>query len=144
MNASQAGSCGPSEEQIIKAPKSDYMNEEQLEFFKRRLVELHHSVTERLLETKREITRSPDSGDESDHASWEAQCSILLRVIDREQKLLPKIQQALKRIRLGSYGYCMESGEPIGIRRLLIRPTAEFCADVKTLQEIKENFYRDK
>ncbi len=144
MSRFQSDNCILSEEQIIAAPESDYMNEEQLEFFRHRLIELHQSVTERLQEAKKEITKSPDSGDESDHASWESQCSILLRIIDREQKLLPKIQKALKRIRSESYGYCMESGEPIGIQRLLIRPTAEYCADVKTLQEIKENFYRDQ
>ncbi|MAZ89440.1 MAG: molecular chaperone DnaK [Cellvibrionaceae bacterium] len=143
MSTSQSDGCTLSEEQLLKAPESDYMNEEQLEFFRRHLIELHHSVSERLRHAKKEITKSPDSGDESDHASWEAECTLLLRIIDREQKLLPKIQQALKRISSGCYGYCMESGEPIGIQRLLIRPTAEYCADVKTLQEIKENFYRD-
>ncbi len=144
MNRFQSDNCILSEEQILAASESDYMNKEQLEFFRHRLTELHQSVTERLQEAKKEITKSPDSGDESDHAFWESQCSILLRIIGREQKLLPKIQQALKRARTESYGYCMESGESIGIQRLLIRPTAEYCADVKTLQEIKENFYRDQ
>lgn len=70
------------------------------------------------------------------------QSDIALRIVEREQRLLPKIQQALKRIRLGTYGYCLESGEPIGIPRLLARPTAEYCADVKALKEIKEHQYR--
>ena len=68
--------------------------------------------------------------------------SIALRIVDREQKLLPKIKDALERIRLGTYGYCEESGEPIGIPRLLARPTAEFGSDVKALKERKEDHYK--
>ena len=84
-----------------------------------------------------------DSSDLNDRASSEEQSSVALRIVDREQKLLPKIQQSLERIRLGEYGYCMESGEPIGIARLLARPTAEYCTEVKTLKEMKEHQYRD-
>jgi DnaK suppressor protein len=66
-----------------------------------------------------------------------------MRIVDREQKLLPKIIKALERIRLGEFGYCKESGEPIGIPRLLARPTAEYCADVKVVKEIKEHVFKD-
>ena len=131
------------EKQIKAAPKSEYMNEKQLAFFKKRLMELHEATSVRIQEAKQQMASPPEFNDESDRASWEEQSSISLRILDREQKLLPKIQQSLERIRLGEYGYCLESGEPIGIPRLLVRPTAEYCADVKALQETKEFFYRD-
>lgn len=132
-----------SEEQLLKAPDSDYMNEDQLAFFKQRLIDLYESTTERIKEIKDQIASPTGLSDESDRASWEEQSNIALRIVEREQKLLPKIRQSLERIRLGDYGYCMESGEPIGIPRLLARPTAEYCAEVKFVNELKEDHYRD-
>ncbi len=129
-------------EQILAAPEEDYMNEDQLAFFKHLLLELHESILVRVSEAKDQISSSFDSSDDSDRATWEEQSSISLRIAEREQKLLPKIQQALNRIRCHDFGYCLESGEPIGIPRLLARPTAEYCAEVKALQEIKEQSYR--
>ncbi len=143
MNSSRIEECSLTEEQIIKAPESEYMNADQLVFFKCRLIDLQKSTNERVQEAKDQLASPPELNDENDRASWEEQNSISLRILDREQKLLPKILQALERIRLGDYGYCMESGEPIGIPRLLARPTAEYCADVKAIKETKENFYRD-
>ena len=131
------------EKQILDAPESDYMNEGQLAFFKSRLLELHKTTNERILEAKSQMASPPEFNDESDRATWEEQCSIALRILDREQKLLPKISQSLERIRLGDYGYCLESGESIGIARLLARPTAEYCAEVKAVKEMKEKVYRD-
>ena len=127
---------------MVEAPESDYMDEEQVAFFKKKLVELHDSTRERIREAKGLLLSPPDFSDLSDRASWEEQCMILMRVVEREQKLLPKIQQALERIRQGTYGYCLESGDPIGNPRLLARPTAEFSADVKICQEMKEHIYR--
>lgn len=132
----------PVEQKLVEAPEADYMNEQQLAFFRQRLINLHDSTRDRIQEAKDEMLSPPDLSDESDRASWEEQCALTMRIVDREQKLLPKIQQALERIRLGSYGYCMETGEPIGIPRLLVRPTAEYCADVKVFQEMKEHMYR--
>lgn len=132
-----------SEKQILKAPKDDYMNVEQLDFFRLRLLELHDSTHARIQEVKNQISTSVAESDDNDRASYEEQSSIALRIVDREQKLLPKIQQSLKRIRLGTYGYCLESSEPIGIPRLLARPTAEYCAEEKILKETKEHQYKD-
>ena len=129
-------------EQILAAPEEDYMNEEQLAFFKELLIELHESTRHRVQEAKDLMSSPMDLSDESDRATWEEQCAISLRIVDREQKLLPKIQKALERIRIGDFGYCLESGEPIGIARLLARPTAEYCAEVKALQEIREQAFR--
>lgn len=142
-NTSQRTSIEISEAQLLQASESDYMNDEQLLFFKNRLIELHNSTRDRIAEAKQQMQIRPDLSDESDRASWEEQNAISLRIVDREQKLLPKIKLAIDRIRLGSYGYCLETGEPIGIPRLLVRPTAEFCADVKVFQEMKEYLYLD-
>ena len=137
-------SASSNSEQIklfLEAPVSEYMNEAQLEFFKNQLIELHDSTRERIRDAKEQLLSPPDLSDVSDRASWEEQCAILMRIVDREQKLLPKIQQSLERIRLGEYGYCIETGEPIGIARLYARPTAEFCADVKSCHELKEHIF---
>ena len=132
-----------SQESIVNAPESEYMNDAQLTFFRRLLVKLHDTTRDRIREAKERMSTPQELGDETDRASWEEQCAISLRIVDREQKLLPKIQQSLERIRHGTYGYCLESGDPIGIRRLLVRPTAEYCADIKVFKEMKEHIYRD-
>lgn len=129
------------EEMILADCDSKYMNPEQLAFFKARLLDLYRSTCTQIEEAKNRMVNPMDFSDPSDRASSEEQSSIALRIVDREQKLLPKIQQSLERIRLGEYGYCMESGEPIGIPRLLVRPTAEYCTDIKTLKEMKEHHY---
>jgi DnaK suppressor protein len=113
-----------------------------LEFFKALLIDLHDTTRIRIQAIKDQMSSPMDLSDESDRASWEEQFTISLRIVDREQKLLPKIQQALGRIRLGDYGYCLDSGEAIGISRLLVRPTAEYCVDVKLIKEIKEHAYK--
>jgi DnaK suppressor protein len=143
MKKSTKITYSPEEQSLIDASEDDYMNEAQLEFFRDRLIELHDSTRERIREAKEQISVRPEITDESDRATWEEQCTISMRIVDREQKLLPKIQLSLERIRNGTYGYCLESGEPIGIPRLLVRPTAEFCADVKIFQEMKEHLYRE-
>ena len=130
---------------MLEAPMSDYMNTEQLEFFRNMLIELHNTTRERIRDAKAQMLTPPELGDQADRATWEEQCSILMRIVDREQKLLPKIKLSLERIRTGDYGYCLETGEPIGIARLMARPTAEVCADVKLCQEMTEHiFYRDR
>ena len=143
MNAATSKNKKLTEEQILKARKSDYMNTDQLEFFRQRLIDLHSTTCARIQEAKDQMVSPMDFSDPSDRATCEEQSAIALRIVDREQKLLPKIQQSLERIRLGEYGYCEETGEPIGIPRLLARPTAEYCAEVKTLKEMKEHHYKD-
>ena len=133
---------GLTEEQIKQAPESEYMNREQLEFFREKLLALHETTLERIRDAKDQMESPMDFSDPSDRASSEEQSNLALRIVDREQKLLPKIKQSLDRIRSGDYGYCIESGEPIGIPRLLARPTAEYCAEVKALKELRETHYQ--
>lgn len=130
------------EAQVLSAPESDFMNAGQLAFFKERLIVLHETTRARIQEAREQMTSPMDFSDENDRASFEEQSAIALRIVDREQKLLPKIKQALERIRSGTYGYCLELGEPIGIQRLLARPTAEYCAEIQAHREIKERHCR--
>ena len=129
------------EEKIIGMPESDYMNEEQCSFFKSRLLALFAATQDRIEEARAQLAKPMGTSDENERASSEEQVIIALRIVDREQKLLPKIQQSLERIRLGTYGYFLESDEPIGIPRLLARPTAEYCAEVKAIIEIQEHHF---
>ena len=115
MNASNGKSKLLSEKQILKARKSDYMNLDQLEFFRQRLIDLHKTTCARIQEAKDQMISPMAFSDPVDQATIEEQSSISLRIVEREQRLLPKIQKSLERIRLGEYGYCLESGEPIGI-----------------------------
>ena len=142
MNTADSKPSKLSEKDILKARKSDYMNADQLEFFREKLLELHQTTLARIEEAKEQMVSPMDFSDPSDRATSEEQSSLALRIVDREQKLLPKIQQSLERIRSGDYGYCLETGEPIGIARLLARPTAEYCADVKALKEVKEHHFK--
>ena len=85
----------------------------------------------------------PECKDEADRASFEMDSQLYLRIVDRKSKLVRKIDFALRRIKTGEYGYCMETGEPIGIERLIIRPTAEFCADIKYINDDQEKHFAE-
>ena len=131
------------EKQIRRAPKKDYMNEAQLEFFKNHLLELKRETISHLDEARQRLADANRETDELDRALTEEENRLRLRIADRESKLLPKIDEALKRIEEGEYGWCEETGEPIGIERLLLRPTATLCAEAKARQERLERNYRD-
>ncbi|MEC5321042.1 RNA polymerase-binding protein DksA [Brenneria populi subsp. brevivirga] len=124
--------------QILAMPSEDYMNQRQLDFFKSRLINERVSLLNHIDELKGAIQFSEQYGDEGDKATREEELRMLFRQIDRESRLLPKIDAALQRIRTGEYGYCAETGDAIGLRRLLLRPTAELSIDAKETQEIKE------
>ena len=130
------------EEEVLAAPDSDYMNTDQLRFFENKLQELYEATRVHIQSARESIVSPMEFSDDNDRASSEEQSAIALRIIDREQKLLPKIQQSIERIHTGEYGYCLESGEPIGIPRLLARPTAEYCAEVKAQKETKEHQFK--
>lgn len=126
-----------SEAEILAAPAEEYMSPAQLAFFRARLVaerdgllESAHSTTEHLAD----FVATPDP---ADRASQEEDHTLELRVRDRERKMLHKIDQAIERIDNNDYGYCEESGEPIGIQRLLARPTATFSVEAQERHEIR-------
>ena len=130
------------EKQIRRAPKKDYMNEAQLEFFKSHLLELKRETISHIDEARQRLADANRETDELDRALTEEENRLRLRIADRESKLLPKIDEALKRIEEGEYGWCEETGEPIG-ERLLLRPTATLCAEAKARQERLERNFRD-
>ncbi|MFT8210735.1 MAG: TraR/DksA C4-type zinc finger protein [Symbiopectobacterium sp.] len=136
-------STQPIDEQTLLAmSEADYMNSAQRDFFRRRLETERQTILAHIGELKGEIYRYDTSGDEVDKAAHEEELRMLFRQIDRESRLLPKVDDALRRIEMGDYGYCIETGEPIGLRRLLLRPTAERSIDAKQTQEQREPQYR--
>ena len=120
------------EAKIRKAAASRYMNEDQLEFFKERLLNMKKELRQHLENERTELSKQSRECDDLDRAQVEEEIHLRLRILDRESKLLPKIDEAIKRIDEGSYGYCINTGEAIGIERLLVRPTALFCAEEKS------------
>ncbi|MBL6811187.1 MAG: TraR/DksA C4-type zinc finger protein [SAR86 cluster bacterium] len=130
-------------EKILKAPKKNYMNKDQLVFFHSLLNDLKQETLTHIREAKDRLSNPPSCSDEVDRAQHEIDSMLFLRIVERESKLLPKIDKAIMRIKAGDYGFCLETGEPIGLERLISRPTAEYCAEVKTINEEKEKHYVD-
>jgi len=132
-----AGNYRPSEDE-------PYMNARQAEYFRRKLLSWRDDILRgsdvTLKQLREEDMRLPD---QSDWASAEIQRSFELRTRDRERKLLSKIDAALKRIEDGSYGYCEETQEPIGIRRLEARPIATLSIEAQERHERRERVYRE-
>ena len=122
-----------------------YMNPRQTEYFRRKLMRWREEILRgsglTLRQLKEEDTRLPD---QSDWASAEIQRGYELRTRDRERKLLSKIDAALRRIEDGSYGYCDETQEPIGIRRLDARPIATLSIEAQERHERRERVYREE
>ena len=131
------------EQDLLQDDEENYMNENQLLFFKSRLTELHEKTLARIESAKEEMVRPIQFSDDGDRASFEEQANTALRIVDREQKLLSKIAKSLDRIRTKEFGYCLESGEPIGLKRLLARPTAEYCTEVKERMERRERQFKE-
>lgn len=120
-------------------PGEEYMSLEQLRHFQ---TILKNWKSELMTEVDRTVTHMQDDAanfpDPNDRATQESEFSLELRTRDRERKLIKKIDEALKEIDSGGYGYCESCGIEIGIRRLEARPTATLCIDCKTLDEIRE------
>ncbi|MGO2442830.1 DnaK suppressor protein [Serratia quinivorans] len=132
------------QQQLLAMPESDYMNPAQRAFFRQRLLDEQQKLLQHIDALKRDIDGGEVSGDEADKAAREEDLRLLFRQLDRESRLLPKISAALTRLYNGEYGYCRESGEPIGLARLLLRPTAELSIEAKTAQEMREPHLRKR
>ncbi|HDR1022042.1 TPA: RNA polymerase-binding protein DksA [Pasteurella multocida] len=117
----------------------EYMNEAQLLHFKKILQAWRDQIVD---EATRTVAHMQDEAsnfpDPADRATQEEEFSLELRTRDRERKLLKKIENTLKKLETGDFGYCDSCGIEIGIRRLEARPTADLCIDCKTLAEIRE------
>jgi DnaK suppressor protein len=123
------------EEQIRAMPEADYMNAAQLDFFRRRLEAMRSELLARAQAARQSLIGNETMADPTDRATAEEERFISQRLSERETTLLRKVEDSLRRIRDGSYGYCEKSGEPIGIPRLLARPTATVSVDVKDLDD---------
>jgi RNA polymerase-binding protein DksA len=131
------------EKSILRQAKKNYMNEEQLEFFKERLIQQKQDIIESLKETSENLQNQDREADDNDRASLEEERWLELRIREREAKLLSKIDEALARIEDGSYGYCEDTGDEIGLERILVRPTATLSIDAKQRRESIERGFSD-
>lgn len=121
-----------------------YMCPEHLEYFRQKLLNWRNELIEESQETINNLRGEVrDVGDEAERASRETENSLELRTRDRYRKLLGKIDQALSRVDDGSYGYCEETGEEIGLARLDARPIATLCLDAQERWELKQKQMRD-
>ena len=130
--------------EVIAMPDSEYMNDTQMAFFRLKLVQLKNEVLSNASETTEHLREDtvvvPDP---ADRATIEEEHALELRTRDRERKLLKKIEQSIHRIDGGDYGYCDETGEPIGVARLLARPTATLSLEAQERRELKQKMFGD-
>jgi DnaK suppressor protein len=147
-DGSEPGSllAGPRNVQPYIAKRGEqYMNKEQLEHFRQILLSWKRDLME---EVDRTVSHMKDEAanfpDPNDRATQEEEFSLELRTRDRERKLIRKIEEALKRIEDGSYGYCLETGEEIGIKRLEARPVATLSIEAQERRERRERQYGDR
>lgn len=130
-------------EEILKMPDDDYMDAQQLEFFRRRLTDLEKELRANADQTTVNLRETTVVPDPADRATIEEEHALELRTRDRERKLLKKVQAAIKRIDDGDYGYCEETGDPIGVARLMARPTATLSLEAQQRRELKQKMYGD-
>ena len=131
------------EEALLRMPESDYMNDAQLSFFRERLRTMEREILQNADETTEHLRETVIVPDPADRATIEEEHALELRTRDRERKLLKKIQQAIARIDGGDYGFCEETGEPIGLPRLLARPTATLSLEAQQRRELRQKLYGD-
>ncbi len=133
-----------SEAELLAMPEAEYMNEKQVDFFRHRLQQQKDDLLSNAGETtehlREDTTIVPDP---ADRATIEEEHALELRTRDRERKLLKKIAQSLGRLDSGDYGYCDETGEPIGLARLLARPTATLSLEAQQRRELKQKMFGD-
>lgn len=122
----------------------EFMNPRQREYFRKKLLSWKTQLLQECSETIHHLQEAaPVESDIVDSAANETDWAIELRARDRARKLIAKIDDALDRIEDGSYGYCEETGEPIGLRRLEARPIATLCIEAQERHEKQERVYRD-
>jgi DnaK suppressor protein len=132
------------EDELLAMPDAEYMNEKQLEYFRTRLQALKDDLLSNAGETTEHLREDTSIvPDPADRATIEEEHALELRTRDRERKLLKKITQSLSRIEAGDYGYCDETGEPIGLGRLLARPTATLSLEAQQRRELKQKMFGD-
>jgi DnaK suppressor protein len=132
------------ESELLSMPEGEYMNEKQLDYFRACLQKQKDDLLSNAGETTEHLREDTSIvPDPADRATIEEEHALELRTRDRERKLLKKISQAISRIDSGDYGYCDETGEPIGLRRLLARPTATLSLEAQQRRELKQKLFGD-
>jgi DnaK suppressor protein len=132
------------EAELLAMPDSEYMNEKQLDFFRAALQKQKDDLLSNAGETTEHLREDTSIvPDPADRATIEEEHALELRTRDRERKLLKKISQSLARLESGEYGYCDETGEPIGLARLLARPTATLSLEAQQRRELKQKMFGD-
>jgi DnaK suppressor protein len=143
MSAVKPGDASPlTKEQVLAAPEDDYMSEAQLAFFRQLLLAERQALIDAARETTVNLRENEATADWTDRATIEEEQALELRVRDRERKLLKKIEEALARIEDGSYGWCEDTGEPIGVARLIARPAATLTVEAQERHEALERVQR--
>ena len=132
------------EPELHAMPEAEYMNDKQLDFFRARLTALKDDLLSNAGETTEHLREDTSIvPDPADRATIEEEHALELRTRDRERKLLKKITQSLGRIDASDYGFCDETGEPIGLGRLLARPTATLSLEAQQRREMKQKMFGD-
>jgi len=130
--------------ELMAMPDAEYMNDVQMAYFRRKLVLLKQDILNSAGETTEHLREDtvvvPDP---ADRATIEEEHALELRTRDRERKLLKKIEQSIIRIDAGDYGFCDETGEAIGVGRLLARPTATLSLEAQQRRELKQKMFGD-
>ncbi len=132
------------DEEVLSMPDTEYMNDKQMAFFRLKLVALKLGILNSADQTTEHLREDtvivPDP---ADRATIEEEHALELRTRDRERKLLKKIEQSIARIDANDYGYCDETGEPIGVGRLMARPTATLSLEAQQRRELKQKMFGD-
>lgn len=131
------------EVELLKMSEKDYMNTAQLDFFRQKLLTLKDDILKNASETTEHLRENILVPDPADRATIEEEHALELRTRDRERKLLKKVEQALARIESGDYGWCEETGEPIGLNRLIARPTANLSLEAQERRELRQKLFGD-
>lgn len=122
-------------EKLLAMPADDYMNAEQQAYFTQLLQAMKVETQARIDESRSAIESLDSPADPADAASVEEERHWLVNAIERDQRLLPQLEQALGRIAEDTFGWCEDSGEPIGLKRLLISPTTKYCIEAQERHE---------
>jgi DnaK suppressor protein len=130
--------------ELLAMSDDEYMNDAQMAAFRAKLVVLKQDILNSAGETTEHLREDTSVvPDPADRATIEEEHALELRTRDRERKLLKKIEQSIGRIDAGDYGYCDETGEPIGVGRLLARPTATLSLEAQQRRELKQKMFGD-
>nr|WP_096672376.1 RNA polymerase-binding protein DksA [Polynucleobacter meluiroseus] len=129
--------------ELLAMSEKDYMNAAQLDFFRQKLTTLKNDILKNASQTTEHLRENILVPDPADRATIEEEHALELRTRDRERKLLKKVEQALARTESGDYGWCEETGEPIGLNRLIARPTANLSLEAQERRELRQKLFGD-